>query len=131
MTTVQRQFARRLRHGQTSAEDLVWQQLRGRRLDGSKFRRQVPIGPYIVDFVCIPARLVVEIDGAQHVAQATCDDRRTAEIEAQGLAVIRFGNQQVRERLDDGVAAIRSALKDKRGSPLPGGRGSASAPTAS
>lgn len=62
----QRQFARRLRAGQTSLEDLLWRELRGRRLDKWKFRRQVPAEGYVVDFLCTAAQLVVEADGPHH-----------------------------------------------------------------
>ena len=88
MTTADRTFARSLRRRQTSAEDLLWQQVRGRRI-GHKFRRQVPVGCYVVDFFCFDAKLVVEIDGTQHEAEAIYDARRTAELEAQGLVVLR------------------------------------------
>ena len=110
MTTVQRDFARELRKRQTSAEDALWQQLRGGRL-GPRFKRQVPIGPYVVDFFCFAAKLVVEVDGAQHDVEAEYDARRTAELEAQGLAVIRVRNQDVRERLDHVLDQIRSAFR--------------------
>lgn len=110
MTTAQRDFARQLRRRQTSAEELLWQQLRGSRL-GVKFRRQVPLGPYTVDFLCVSAKLVVEVDGAQHKAEQDYDERRTRELETQGLKVIRFTNQQVRERLDDVLAAIARELR--------------------
>lgn len=111
MTTEQRAFARELRHRQTSTEDLLWQQLRGRRLGGQKFRRQVPIGPYTVDFLCFAAKLVVEIDGAHHGEQAGYDERRTAEIEAQGFTVMRVSNMDVRDRLDDVLVRIAEALR--------------------
>lgn len=110
MTTPQRDFARELRRRQTSTEDLLWQQLRGRRL-GHKFRRQVPVGRYTVDFLCFAAKLVIEIDGAQHAATAEYDAARTAEIEAQGLRVIRFTNREIRERLDDVLLRIAAALR--------------------
>ncbi len=123
MTSEQRGFARELRRRQTSAEDLLWQQLRGRRLLGRKFRRQVPIGAYVVDFLCFDAKLIVEIDGKQHGWAADYDDRRTAEIEALGFSVIRFTNTEVRERLDDVMIRIKAALKGPDGPPLPRGRG--------
>jgi very-short-patch-repair endonuclease len=110
MTTPQRDFARQLRWRQTSAEELLWQQFRGRRL-GAKFRRQVPLGPFTVDFLCVSAKLVVEVDGTQHAVERDYDERRTREIEAQGLRVIRFTNQQVRERLDDVLSAIGRELR--------------------
>ena len=112
MTTEPRAFARRLRRQATAFEDGLWQQLRGRRLAGTKWRRQAPVSPYVVDFLCPAARLVVEVDGAQHGADALYDARRSAELEAQGLTVIRFTNAQVRDRLPWVLDAIRQALTD-------------------
>jgi very-short-patch-repair endonuclease len=109
MATEQRSFARKLRRQQTSFEDQLWQQLRGRRL-GYKFRRQVPLGRYVADFICFDAKLVVELDGRQHEEQRIYDAARTAEIEAQGLVVLRFGNEQVRDELESVLACIRRAL---------------------
>jgi very-short-patch-repair endonuclease len=110
VTTEQRTFARKLRRQQTSFEDLLWQQLRGRRL-GYKFRRQVPLGPYILDFLCFEAKLVVEIDGRQHGDRPRYDAVRTAELERQNLRVVRFSNDQVRDDLAGVLAALRQALK--------------------
>ena len=87
--------ARELRGQMTEAESLLWLQLKGRRFQGFKFRRQRPLGPYILDFVCLEAGLVIEIDGGQHSAQQTYDQARTALIETQGLTVIRFWNHEV------------------------------------
>ena len=87
--------ARELRCQMTEAETLLWLQLKGRRFQGFKFRRQRPLGPYILDFVCLKAGLVIEIDGGQHSGQQTYDQARTALIETQGLTVIRFWNHEV------------------------------------
>jgi len=87
--------ARELRAQMTDAESLLWQQLRGRRFQGFKFRRQRPLGPYILDFVCLDAGLVIEIDGGQHAEQQAYDKARTALIESHNLAVIRFWNHEV------------------------------------
>lgn len=78
----------------TKAEERLWHELRGRRLDRFKFRRQVPIGAYIVDFVCMEAKLVVEIDGSQH-ADSQHDRVRDAELAARGFRVLRFWNDDV------------------------------------
>lgn len=67
-----------LRDNPTDAEKLLWRQLRMKRIDGVRFRRQYPIGPYIGDFVCLPARLIVEADGGQHATDKGRDERRTA-----------------------------------------------------
>ena len=87
--------ARALRAQMTDAETLMWQQLRGRRFQGFKFRRQRPLGPYILDFVCLEAGLVIEIDGGQHAEQLAYDQARTALIESHQLTVIRFWNHEV------------------------------------
>ncbi len=87
--------ARELRGQMTDAESLLWQHLRGRRFQDFKFRRQRPLGPYILDFVCLQAGLVIEIDGGQHVEQEAYDQTRTAFIETQGHTVIRFWNHAV------------------------------------
>ena len=87
--------ARELRGQMTEAETLLWLQLKGRRFQGFKFRRQRPLGPYILDFVCLEAGLVIEIDGGQHNEQQAYDQQRSALIESLGLTVIRFWNHEV------------------------------------
>ena len=74
----------------SDAEQKLWQSLRRKQLDGLKFRRQLPIGPFIADFACNESKLIVEVDGAQHDAVAGYDDRRTKYLEALGWRVIRF-----------------------------------------
>ena len=112
-----------LRQHRTEAEHCLWLRLRGHRLAGLKFRRQHPIGPYFVDFYCAEARLVVEVDGSQHLDDASYDERRTYSLEAAGLRVIRFWNNEVLARTDDVVAAIlavaNSPLPALRACPLP------------
>ncbi|MFY9685068.1 MAG: endonuclease domain-containing protein [Pseudolabrys sp.] len=88
-------LARRLRHNQTDAERVLWFRVRDRRLGGLKFRRQVPIGSYIVDFCCEAGRVIVELDGGQHSSRAAYDTQRTAELEAYGYLVLRFWNGDV------------------------------------
>src|SRR3712207_3299725 len=87
--------ARQLRHDQTDAERLLWSKLRNRQLGGWKFRRQVPIDRYIVDFVCVDAKLVVELDGGQHAQHSDRDAARTAVLDSLGYIVIRFWNDDV------------------------------------
>mgnify|MGYP000695755932 CR=1 FL=1 len=87
--------SRELRRNQTDAEKLLWQRLRNRQLLGFKFRRQVPVGPYITDFLCIEAKLIVELDGGQHAEQLARDAKRTAYLEGSGYRVIRFWNNDV------------------------------------
>ncbi|TJU87439.1 MAG: endonuclease domain-containing protein [Mesorhizobium sp.] len=89
-----RRFARSMRRESTEAEDRLWHELRGRRLDRIKFRRQVPVGRFIADFVCAGARLIVEIDGSQH-ADSNYDRERDAELKARGFRVLRFWNDDV------------------------------------
>ena len=81
--------ARRLRREETDAERKLWSELRNRRLGGYKFTRQVPLGPYIVDFLCRPRRLVIELDGDQH-AWSDTDDIRTGFLNRNGYSVLRF-----------------------------------------
>ena len=103
--------ARTLRRDMTAVEHRRWFLLRGRRLEGSKFRRQHPVGAFIVDFACVTHRLVVELDGVQHAeARAAYDARRTDWLEANGWRVMRFWNDQVYSTLDEVVDAIRAAL---------------------
>lgn len=95
--------ARQLRNSRTQAEKELWKVLRSRRLGGLKFRRQVPIGSYIADFVCFDARLIVELDGGQHAWEADKDLKRTRDLELLGFRVVRFWNSEVFENLE-GVA---------------------------
>lgn len=92
--------ARRLRHDATVPENVLWGILRGGRLGGLKFRRQYPIGPYIVDFYCHSARLVVELDGNSHLDKSEPDNQRTAFLRQQGLQVFRVTNGDLRDNLE-------------------------------
>ena len=102
--------ARRLRQDLTDAERLLWSRLRRNRLEEWHFRRQAPIGPYTVDFACVAAGLVIEVDGGQHAAQREKDAARTAYLEARGYRVIRFWNNEVIGNLDGVLEVIRAAL---------------------
>ena len=110
VTNESTQFARTLRHNQTDTERELWHLLRGRELAGYKFRRQVPLGPYIADFVCLSSRLIVELDGGQHGEQITYDSERTKWLEAQDFRVLRFWNDQVFEEREAVLATVLSAL---------------------
>ncbi|HEV7256673.1 MAG TPA: DUF559 domain-containing protein [Bosea sp. (in: a-proteobacteria)] len=110
MTSERRQFARQLRQRATEPEDVLWSLLRNRQLDGLKFRRQVPLLSYTVDFICIDRKLVIEVDGRQHRWEADYDAARTGEIERHGFKVIRFSNAEVLNDRDAVVAAIRKAV---------------------
>ncbi len=110
--------ARRLRRERTEAEDRLWERVRDRRLQGFKFRSQAPIGAYVADFLCSEAKLVVELDGSQHVDEAARDKQRTGFLVSQGYRVIRFWNHDVLARMDAVCEAILEALT----APHPGAR---------
>jgi len=93
----------------TPHETVLWERLRGRRLDGLKFRRQHPLGPFIADFYCAAQRLVVELDGGVHRTQLDRDEERTRQLEAYGYRVLRFQNSQVEEDIEAVLAAIVAA----------------------
>jgi len=117
-------IARSLRRGQTDAERKLWFRLRDRRLDGLKFRRQMPLGRYIVDFCCESARLIIEVDGGQHTEARDLD--RTRDLEAMGYLVLRFWNNDVLKNADGVVESILDTLNKRPSvpphpSPLPTG----------
>ena len=105
--------ARQLRTDSTPAEKRLWEQLRNRQLAKQKFRRQAPIGPYIVDFICLERKLIIEIDGWTHSTEAEVlnDKRRTSYLESQGYKVIRFHNAEIKEGMDEVMTLIAEALK--------------------
>ena len=109
-------FARELRANSSDAEMRLWWRLRDRRLAGAKFRRQVPIGHYIADFVCAKAMLVIELDGGQHSEQIERDQVRTLFLESQGYRVLRFWNDEVLKEIEGVLTVISEALL-KRPSP--------------
>lgn len=102
--------ARSLRNGSTDAERCLWRYLRNRQLADYKFRRQYPIAGYIADFACVEAKLVVEIDGGQHLERAEYDIERTRKIETNGYRVVRFWNNDVLLRTEDVVDEILRCL---------------------
>jgi len=87
--------ARQLRRNMTEAEQTLWRRIRNRQLLNAKFRRQFILGSYIVDFVCLEQRLVIKIDGSQHLQNKSYDDNRSAYLTQQGFVVIRFWNHEV------------------------------------
>ena len=105
-----RGFARALRRNSTEAEKLLWSRLRGRRFDGIKFKRQVPIANYIVDFVALDLKLVIEVDGGQHDERADKDAERTRVLEEYGYHVIRFWNIDVLGNIDGVLEVIMQEL---------------------
>ena len=110
-----RRRAKQLRHRQTSAEALLWGLLRDRRLDGRKFRRQVRIANYIVDFLCTQARLIVEVDGATHSTpeQLSYDAERERVLSCAGYRILRVCNEDVYKRLPDVLTTVLVALQAK------------------
>jgi very-short-patch-repair endonuclease len=104
--------ARKLRDNATEAEDILWSALRNKQLNGYKFRRQHPLSFYIADFYCHEFKLVVEVDGGYHQTkkQILLDNRRTADIEFQGLKVIRFTNEEVTIDLPNVLDRIKECI---------------------
>jgi len=98
--------ARVLRHNQTDAERLLWRFLRDRQLGGHKFRRQYPITPYIADFVCIEAGLIVEIDGSQHIGSHLYDKKRERHLERMGYRTVRYWDNDVLLKTSEVLEAI-------------------------
>lgn len=106
MTEVARQF----RKNPTPSENILWQALRGRKLEGRKFRRQQPIGAFIVDFFCGAERLIVEVDGGVHDSQQEADRQRQELLESLGLRVVRVSSELVETSLDEALAAVRQGF---------------------
>ncbi len=102
--------ARRLRNAPTDAERHLWYHLRRRELAGHRFRRQVPVGGYVVDFACPAARLVLELDGGQHLQQRDDDMQRTRRLQALGWRVLRYWNDDVLLRTDAVLEDVLRAL---------------------
>jgi len=107
--------AKALRQSMTEAEQKLWYHLRGNRFSGIKFKRQKPIGPYIVDFVAVNHKVIVELDGSQHQDHANHDDQRTAFLESLDFAVLRFWNDAVLTESDAVLDAILEALQAAKG----------------
>jgi very-short-patch-repair endonuclease len=97
----------------TDAEMKIWQRLRAHRFRGLSFRRQLPVGPYVVDFACLDARLIIEIDGGQHASdQAKYDAKRDAWLRAEGFVVLRFWNNDVLTNLRGVLERIADTLHE-------------------
>ena len=111
--------AQELRQHSTDAELALWMRLRNRQLAGCKFRRQVPIGKYIVDFVCFESKVVVEVDGGHHQEQVPYDTDRTTWLESQGFQVLRFWNHEVLVNGEAVQEALLVALQGDSLSPNP------------
>jgi very-short-patch-repair endonuclease len=114
----QRDFAKTLRQNMTDAERLLWKHLRAHRYLGQKFRRQQPIGPYIVDFVHFGARLIIECVGGQH-NENPADKRRDAWLQAQGFHVLRFWNHDILHPTESVLSTIFDILTPLSPNPSP------------
>lgn len=101
----------------TDAEKWVWARLRNRELCGWKFRRQHPIGPFIVDFVCIEKKLIIELDGGQHAENLESDAKRSEYLREKGYQMLRFWNNDVLKEGEVVLEAILSSLKENAPSP--------------
>ena len=113
----QREFARHLRRQMTDSENKLCRHLRAHRLNGEKFRRQQPIGPYVVDFVHFGARVIIEADGGQH--NAADDEKRDDWLRAQGFRVIRFWNNEIMNNPESVLATILATVLESPLSPVP------------
>lgn len=113
------QIARTLRTAQTEAEQKLWFHLRDRRMQGHKFRRQVPMSGYVLDFYCAEQKLAIELDGGQHneMENAQKDCKRDAALQAKGIQTLRFWNDQVFKETDAVAATIFAALHGDEDAP--------------
>ena len=110
-----RSFAQRLRGGQADAEQKLWMRIRDHQLKGWKFRRQHPIGGYIVDYCCLEGMLIIELDGGQHLKQQESDSERTTYLTGVGFQVLRFWNDDVLMKTDDVLEEILRSLESSGG----------------
>ncbi len=106
-------LARRLRKNPTDAESRLWRHLRQKQLGGYRFRRQVPLGPYVADFVCQSEKLVVEVDGGQHADRTEDDARRSRWLITNGYRVLRFWNNDVLGNTEGVLETILRALEQR------------------
>ena len=115
MSNTHQNFAKQLRSNMTDAEKLLWYHLRGHRLNGAKFKRQQPLGDYIVDFVSFEKKLVIEVDGGQHL-ESESDNQRDAWLQGQGFRTLRFWNNEV---LAETESVLEKILQVTTPSPQP------------
>ena len=104
--------AKKLRQNMSEAETRLWHHLRAGRLNGYKFRRQQPMGDYIVDFVCVTPKLIIEADGGQHAEQAKYDQARSLYLNDLGFTVLRFWNDEILRQTDEVLAEILRVLQE-------------------
>ena len=103
-----------LRRELTPAERKLWSVLRGKKLNGVSFRRQHAIGNYIVDFVSIKKKLIIELDGSQHLEQSEYDEERTRYLESHGYRVVRFWNNQVEKEMDGVIKMLEEIMNSRQ-----------------
>jgi very-short-patch-repair endonuclease len=116
--------AKEMRRNPTKSEAILWSHLRNRQIEGRKFRHQVWIGPFVVDFVCLKAKLVIEADGSQHLDNAEYDHHRSLFLEGEGFCILRFWNNEVIENIEGVLELVRDRLLSQtRPSPSPASRG--------
>ncbi len=111
--------AQSLRKRMTEVEKTLWYYLRDRRFEGLKFRRQYPLGKFIVDFICVEKKLIIELDGGQHAINANRDLMRDIWLGEQGYHVVRFWNNEVIENLNGVLETLHSYLNNPHPNPLP------------
>ena len=116
---IHNKLQRKLRSEPTDAEQRLWQYLRGRQIEGCKFRRQHPFGDYILDFACLDRKIAVELDGSQHADSTEYDAERTKSLEKAGFVVLRFWNNEVFENIEGVVQVIIAALVERASTPSP------------
>ncbi len=119
----QTRTAKSLRKNATNVETILWNHLRTKQIEGLKFRRQQPMGEFIVDFACFEKRLILELDGGQHAREREEDCKRDSWLRGQGYRVLRFWNNQVLENLDGVLETIRRACLDNPSPQSPPARG--------
>ena len=112
--------ARALRKNMTDVELLLWHKIRSRQLQNIRFRRQHPIGRYIVDFICLETKLIIELDGGQHADQKSYDTMRDTWLSQQGFKILRFWNNDILENMDGVIEFISQHLPPSQPSPLKG-----------
>jgi len=108
-----------LRSNMSDAEKVLWHLLRGRQISGLKFRRQHPFGDYILDFVCLENRMVIEVDGGQHGQQAVYDENRTQKLQAAGFRVLRFWNNEILQEMESVREKIWLVVQELQSHPPP------------
>lgn len=116
-----RTFSKKLRKNMTDEEKTLWFHLRAKRFSGFKFRRQIPINKYIVDFICFSKKLIIELDGSQHIDESNRfnDKVRDEFFKSQGYEILRFYNNQINNKLEDILIKIFNQLNSPLPYPLP------------